>query len=195
MVYVPIMTFSGMEGILFKPMAITVATAVFGSLILAFVYIPAISAIVFRKGIKLRKNYFIIWIQPLYQKFLEGAINKKYLVSGIAVAVFALSIFVMTRLGTEFLPELDEGSILVEQVRMPSVTLQESVENSNWLAGKIMENIPEVQTVVPKTGRSDLANDWMGVHQVDVWVLLKPMEEWRDGMTKEKIQEQIKTIS
>jgi cobalt-zinc-cadmium resistance protein CzcA len=93
----------------------------------------------------------------------------------------------MTRLGTEFLPELDEGSILIEQVRMPSVTLEESMENADWLAGKIMENIPEVETVVPKTGRSDLANDWMGVHQTDVWVVLKPIEEWSKGVTKEDI--------
>ncbi len=77
-------------------------------------------------------------------------------------------------MGTEFLPELDEGSILVEQVRMPSVTLDQSIENANWLAGRLVQNIPEIETVVPKTGRSDLANDWMGVHQTDVWVVLKP---------------------
>jgi len=74
---------------------------------------------------------------------------------------------------------------------MPSVTLEESVENANWFAGKIMANIPEVATVVPKTGRSDLANDWMGVHQTDVWILLKPREEWRPGVTKERIEQEI----
>jgi heavy metal efflux system protein len=105
----------------------------------------------------------------------------------LAVGVFALSMFVMTRLGTEFLPELDEGSILVEQVRMPSVTLDESIENANWLGGKLMQNIPEIQTVVPKTGRSDLANDWMGVHQTDVWIVLKNPKEWRKGISKEDI--------
>jgi cobalt-zinc-cadmium resistance protein CzcA len=93
----------------------------------------------------------------------------------------------MSKLGTEFLPELDEGSILVEQVRMPSVTLEESMENADWLAGKLVANIPEIETVVPKTGRSDLANDWMGVHQTDVWVVLKPEKEWRKGITKQDI--------
>ena len=76
MVYVPIMTFEGMEGILYRPMAITVAAAVFGSLILAFVYVPAISAIIFRKGIKVRKNYLIDWLKPKYEQFLN-----KYLVT------------------------------------------------------------------------------------------------------------------
>jgi cobalt-zinc-cadmium resistance protein CzcA len=191
MVYVPIMTFSGMEGILFRPMAITVATAVFGALLLALVYVPAISAIVFRKGIRVRRNPVMEWLRPRYQSFLEKSLQKKPLVLTIAVSVFAVSMVILPFLGTEFLPELEEGSILVEEVRMPSVTLRESVENANWLAAQIMENIPEVETVVPKTGRSDLANDWMGVHQTDVWVLLKDPSEWRSGITKEDISEQI----
>ena len=187
MVYVPVMTFSGMEGILYRPMAITVATAVFGSLILALVYIPAMSAIVFKNGVKVRKNYVINWLKPRYQKFLELSLNKKAVTVGSAIVVFLSSLAVLPFLGTEFLPELDEGSILIEQVRMPSVTLEESVENANWLGGKLKADIPEIKTVVPKTGRSDLANDWMGVHQTDVWVVLKPMEQWRDGLSKEDI--------
>lgn len=191
MVYVPIMTFSGMEGILFRPMAITVAAAVLGSLLLALIFIPAISAIIFRKGVKVRKNRLINWLRPIYVKELGKYMERKWFVVIVAGAVFGASIFLMSKLGTEFLPELDEGSILIEQVRMPSVTLDESIENANWLAGKLVANIPEIQTVVPKTGRSDLANDWMGVHQTDVWVVLKSPEEWRDGMTKEDIITQI----
>lgn len=192
MVYVPIMTFSGMEGILFRPMAITVATAVFGSLILALVYVPAMSALIFRKGVKVRKNYVINWLKPRYQNFLENSLDHKFVTIGAAVVVFSASIIILPFLGTEFLPELDEGSILVEQIRMPSVTLEESVENANWFAGELMANIPEIKTVVPKTGRSDLANDWMGVHQTDVWVVLKPDDEWREGVVKEDIVEMIR---
>jgi heavy metal efflux system protein len=187
MVYLPIMTFSGMEGILFRPMAITVAAAVLGSLLLVLIFVPSMSAIVFKKGIRQRKNRLIDWLKPKYGNFLEKNLNKRGLILGLAVGIFALSLVVMSRLGSEFLPELDEGSILVEQVRMPSVTLEESIENANWLGGKLMENIPEIQTVVPKTGRSDLANDWMGVHQTDVWIVLKPPSEWRKGISKEDI--------
>ena len=187
MVYVPIMTFSGMEGILFRPMAITVAAAVLGSLILALVFVPAISSLFFRKGIRIRRNYVIEWIKPRYIAGLKQYMNRKVLIFSTTLIVFVISMIIMVRLGSEFLPELDEGSILIEQVRMPSVTLDESIENANWLAGKLMQNIPEIKTVVPKTGRSDLANDWMGVHQTDVWVVLKNLEEWRKGMTKEDI--------
>lgn len=191
MVYVPIMTFSGMEGILFRPMAITVGAAVLGSLILALVYVPALSALIFKNGVKVRRSTIINWLRPRYRSFLERSLNHKVVTISIAVSVFAISIVMIPFMGTEFLPELDEGSILVEQVRMPSITLDESVENANWLAGQIMANIPEVKTVVPKTGRSDLANDWMGVHQTDVWVVLKPMDEWRDGISKEDIVDEI----
>lgn len=192
MVYVPVATFGGMEGILFRPMAITVATAVFGSLILALVYVPAMAAIVFRKGVRVRRNYVMEWLKPRYQRFLEKNLDKKYRTVAIAFVFFLASLALIPFMGTEFLPELDEGSILVEQVRMPSVTLAESVENANWFAGRLMAGIPEIQTVVPKTGRSDLANDWMGVHQTDVWVILKPRDEWRKGITKDDIIEQIR---
>ncbi|MCF8223897.1 MAG: CusA/CzcA family heavy metal efflux RND transporter [Bacteroidales bacterium] len=191
MVYVPIMTFSGMEGVLFRPMAITVAAAVFGSLLLALIFIPAMSSIVFRKGVRTRKNRFINWLKPIYVRNLERYLNRRVLIMSTAGVIFLASVFLMTKMGTEFLPELDEGSILVEQVRMPSVTLEESVENANWFAGVLMKNIPEIKTVVPKTGRSDLANDWMGVHQTDVWVLLKPEKEWRKNITKDDIIKEI----
>jgi cobalt-zinc-cadmium resistance protein CzcA len=192
MVYVPVMTFSGMEGILYRPMAITVGAAVFGSLILALVYIPAISALIFRNGVKTRKNYVINWLKPRYERFLEFSLDKKGIIVGSAVFVFGVSMVIMPFLGTQFLPELDEGSILIEQVRMPSVTLSESVENANWLGRRLTENISEIKTVVPKTGRSDLANDWMGVHQTDVWVMLHPREEWRDGLNKQDIIDEIR---
>jgi cobalt-zinc-cadmium resistance protein CzcA len=155
------------------------------------VFVPAISSLIFIKGVKVRRNYFIDWIRPLYNKGLEDHIDRVRFVTISAVAIFGISMIVMSRLGTEFLPELDEGSILVEQVRMPSVTLKESMDNANWLAGKLVANIPEIKTVVPKTGRSDLANDWMGVHQTDVWVVLKPAGEWRKGIKKEDIISQI----
>ncbi len=191
MVYVPIMTFSGMEGILYRPMAITVAAAVLGSLILALIFIPAISSLVFRKGVKLRRNFLIDKLKPIYIKGLEKNITRRFYAISVALLIFIASMVVMARLGSEFLPELDEGSILIEQVRMPSVTLDESIENANWLAGMLIKNIPEIKTVVPKTGRSDLANDWMGVHQTDVWVVLKHPKEWRKGLTKEDIIDQI----
>lgn len=191
MVYIPIVTFEGIEGILYRPMAITVASALFGSLLLALTFVPALSAIVFKNGIKIRRNFLIEFLRPKYQKFLNKYLERKFVLIIPTLVVFIISLIIMFNMGTEFLPELDEGAILVEQIRMPSVTLSESVENSNWFAGKIKENIPEIKTVVCKTGRSDLANDWMGIHQTDVWIILKPKKEWRPGISKEDIIKQI----
>ncbi|MBN8586744.1 MAG: efflux RND transporter permease subunit [Rhodothermia bacterium] len=189
MVYVPIATFSGTEGILFRPMAITVATAVFGSLLLALVFVPAMAAIIFRKGVRIQQNRVMDWLKPRYTKLLARVLRNPRATMGSALSVFILALIWMPFLGTEFLPELDEGSILVEQVRLPSITLDESISRANVFAAKAKRAIPEIQTIVPKTGRSDLANDWMGVHQTDVWVILKPMDQWRPGITKTDIQD------
>lgn len=189
MVYVPIATFSGMEGILFRPMAMTVATAVFGSLLLALVFIPAMASLVFHKGVRVKPSPIMEWLRVKYEWALDYTLGHKKVVFGVAIGLFVLSLLALPFLGTEFLPELDEGSILVEQVRLPAITLSESVKRANVFAEKVKRNIPEVKTVVPKTGRSDLANDWMGVHQTDVWVILKPTNEWRKGVTKEGIQD------
>lgn len=193
-VYIPIMTFSGIEGILFRPMAITVVCALLGSLMLTFIYVPALSAIVFRNGVKARRNYIIDWLRPRYHNVLNAALNNKkpYLIG--AVTFLGVSISLLPFLGTEFLPELEEGSILVEQIRMPSVTLEESMNRADALAAKIIAQIPEVKSVIPKTGRSDLANDWMGVHQTDVFITLKPEEEWRAGLTKQDIIDEIEPM-
>jgi cobalt-zinc-cadmium resistance protein CzcA len=194
-VYIPVMTFSGMEGILYRPMALTVGMAVFGSLLLALVFVPAMMRLTYRKpkeGKKPKKeNRIIAWLKPRYRNFLDITLKHKWRTIGVALLVFAVSMFLMTRLGSEFLPELDEGSILIEEVRMPSVTLEESVEKADELAADLMANIPEIKTVVPKTGRSDLANDWMGVHQTDIWVILKERDEWRDGLEKQDIIDEI----
>ncbi|MFP4663504.1 MAG: efflux RND transporter permease subunit [Bacteroidales bacterium] len=190
-VYIPVMTFSGMEGILYRPMALTVSMAVFGSLLLALIFVPAMMSLTYRKPRKgkkpKRENRIIAWLKPRYRNFLNITLKYKWRTIGVALLVFAVSMFLMTRLGTEFLPELDEGAILIEEVRMPSVTLEESVEKANELSAKLMKNIPEIKTIVPKTGRSDLANDWMGVHQTDIWVILEPEKKWRDGIEKEDI--------
>lgn len=191
MVYLPVMTFSGIEGVLFRPMAITVATAVFGSLILTLVYIPAIASFVYRKGVAVKPMPWFEKVRSKYTHYLVKIMDHPGRTITFASVFFVLTMVLIPFMGTEFIPELDEGSILVEQIRMPSVTLDESVENANWFAGQIMAAIPEIKTVVPKTGRSDLANDWMGVHQTDVWVVLKPPSEWRSGFMKTDIIRQI----
>lgn len=193
-VYLPIATFSGMEGLLYRPMAITVASAVFGSLLLALIFVPAVASLAFRKGVRVRESKVFVRLQATYQKQLERRLAQVVPIVGGAALLFAISLGVLSQMGTEFLPELDEGAVLIEVVRPPGVTLDESVAKGDTLARRLLAHLPEIRTVIPKTGRSDLANDWMGIHQTDVWVLLHPPSTWRRGMTRERLESEMATL-
>ena len=193
MVYVPILTFEGMEGKMFAPMAFAVGFALLGSLILSFTYVPVASSFFLKPQKNRKENFVIRWLKPRYERRLSWSLHKTPIITGVAIAGFLASISLVPFMGTEFLPELDEGSFLVEFKRLPSVALSTSVEDGIEIQ-KELKGIPEVRTAVFKTGRPDLANDYMGVHQTDGFIMLKPRDEWRDGMTKPKIEEEIHEI-
>ena len=193
MVYVPILTFKGMEGKMFTPMAYAVGFAILGSLILIFTFVPVVSSWFLKVSKNPKENVVIRWLAPRYRRALQWSLanTAKTVIAALAVLVASLSLVPL--MGTEFLPELDEGSFLIEIKRLPSVALSESVEQGNKIQKEIMR-IPEVRTVVFKTGRPDLANDYMGLHETDGFVLLKPRDEWRDGVTKSDIEQELVAI-
>jgi cobalt-zinc-cadmium resistance protein CzcA len=190
LVYLPILTLEGLEGRMFRPMALTVAAALFGSLVLALVFVPAAAGFVFRRGAP--ESGFALrlaarldtWYAPL----LRSTIARPKLTALIAVVVLASSTFALRGLGTEFLPELDEGSILIETTRDPSVSLSTSVAMQREMERTLRE-IPEVTTVISRVGRPEIGSDPMGINRADVFVMLKPRNEWRPGVTKEKLVE------
>lgn len=192
LVYVPIMTLQGLEGRMFRPMAITVAMALFGSLLLALAFVPAAATFVFRKGA--REAAYAVrlerWLDSRYARILPGTIRRPALVVGVAVAVFGTTMLLVPRLGTEFLPELDEGSILVQATKDPSISLTHAAEVHRDIEAVIKET-PEVTTVVSRVGRAEVGSDPMGVNQSDVFVMLKPRDEWREDISKEDIEEEL----
>ena len=192
LVYVPIMTLQGLEGRMFRPMAITVAIALFGSLLLALIAVPAVATWLFRKGA--RESAYAVriehWLDHRYARLLGATMRRPALVVGAAVALFGATMLLVPRLGTEFLPELDEGSILLQATKDPSISLS--------FAGEIHRDIelvvrksPEVTTVVSRLGRAEVGSDPMGVNQSDVFVMLKPRDEWRPGLSKQDLIEEI----
>jgi cobalt-zinc-cadmium resistance protein CzcA len=186
-VYLPILSLQGIEGKMFKPMAYTVVFALLGALILTLTYVPVVSAFAFRKGkISEKESPIIKFLKPLYQKTLLYALNRKLLVVGAAVLIFAGSVFLFTRLGGEFIPTLDEGDILIELRRLPSISLTESIHTAQMLEAEL-KSIPEVINVVSKTGRPEIANDPMSIHQSDVYIRMKPREEWISAKTKDEM--------
>lgn len=186
-VYLPILSLQGIEGKMFKPMAYTVVFALLGALILTLTYVPVVSAFAFRKGkISEKESPIIKFLKPLYQKTLLYALNRKLLVVGTAVLIFAGSVFLFTRLGGEFIPTLDEGDILIELRRLPSISLTESIHTAQMLEAEL-KSIPEVINVVSKTGRPEIANDPMSIHQSDVYIRMKQREEWTSAKTKDEM--------
>jgi cobalt-zinc-cadmium resistance protein CzcA len=188
-VYLPILALQGMEGKLFKPMALTVLFALAGSLVLSLTLMPVLAAMFLPKQMEEKEPRLIHWFKALYRPVVERVVRFPGRTALAALSIFAISIPVALYRGAEFMPRLDEGDILIEVQRLPSATLEDSLAMSTQIE-KLIKKMPEVRTVFCRTGRPEIANDVMGVHQTDVWVMLKPIEDWprfksRDEMLAE----------
>ena len=192
LVYIPILSLQGLEGHLFRPMAITVGIALFGSLVLALAFVPALATWIFRRGA--RESQLAVrlssWLDGRYTPLLRRTMARPWLTIGIAVALFAGALFLVPRLGTEFLPELDEGSLMIEALRDPNVSLDKSLAMEQALE-RVVRMTPEVTTVLSQVGRAEIASDPSGVDRAEVFVMLKPRAQWRPGISKHGIQEEL----
>jgi cobalt-zinc-cadmium resistance protein CzcA len=189
-VYLPILTLEGTEGRMFKPMAMTVGMALVGSLLLTLTFIPVVSSLLLRDKKNHKEPRFIHLIRSLYTPLLERVLRRGGITLTVAVCVLVLSFSLVPLLGTEFLPELDEGAILVQPIRMPSISLSESIEIEKRVQQIIMQ-FPEVEFVVGRLGRPDLATDPMGINLSDIYVTLKPKNQWETAGTKDELVEQM----
>src|SRR5437763_550341 len=188
LVYVPILTLGGVEGKMFRPMAATVLFALIGSLILALTLMPVLSWFAFRKGVKEKQTWLMRRLHALYELLLAKSLHHPVLISVVAFAVFALSLLGATRLGAVFIPQLDEGSILVMMYRVPGISIDESL-HGNEIIEKVLREFPEVQYVFSRTGRPEVATDPMALDQSDVYVILKSISEWPKPRTKSALIE------
>ena len=189
-VYLPILMLDGSAGKLFFPMAVTVLLCLLGSLIVSMTVMPALASLFlpFRNKHPARESVVMRIALAIYRPVLSFVLAKPIatLVSAIGLTLFAIPIAL--QLGGEFMPRLEEGDLLIEAVRLPSATLEDSVNMTTRIEAIVMRH-PEVKTVFCKTGRPEIANDIMGVHQTDVWVMLHPKEQWAAGVTRETLIE------
>ncbi len=192
LVYLPILTLQGLEGRMFQPMALTVSMALFGSLLLALLFVPAAATWLFRKGAPESRHAVRLagWLDRRYAPLLRRTMARPRTTALIAAGIFAATMVLVPRLGTEFLPELDEGALLIQPTRDPSISLTHSVEVAGAIE-RVVGRVPEVRTVVSRIGRPDIGSDPMGVNQSDVFVMLTPRSAWRSGITKEDIEEEL----
>ena len=182
-VYIPIFALEGMEGRMFKPMAFTVVCAVIGSLVLALVFVPAAS-LALLKHVHSEPIAVEERLRERYQRALRWTFRHGAPIVGTAALLVVVSIFSLTRIGSEFMPKLDEGAILINTRRTPSISLADANKLS-LLAERVVKKFPEVLTVVTKAGRPDLATEAMGLYEGDLYVILKPRDEWTTAKSPE----------
>jgi cobalt-zinc-cadmium resistance protein CzcA len=187
-VYLPILTLEGVEGKMFKPMALTVVFALVGSLILALTLMPVLAALLFRGDTAEREPRVMHWLKARYEPALAWAVARPGLTGVASAGVFVASLALLPFLGAEFLPKLGEGSMALQAWRLPSVSLSESVK-STTLIEKVLKQFPEVVTVVSRTGQAEIPTDPMGVETSDIYVILKDQAEWTTARTREGLVE------
>ncbi|MGE3177343.1 MAG: efflux RND transporter permease subunit [Vicinamibacterales bacterium] len=185
-VYLPVLTLQGVEGKMFRPMALTVVFALIGSLVLALTLMPVLASLGLKDSAGDHEPRFVHWLKARYRPWLHRTVARPLLTAGIASAVFVVSMGLVPLMGGEFIPKLDEGALALQAWRLPSVSLTESLK-STTLIEKTLRQFPEVVTVVSRTGQAEIPTDPMGVETSDIYVILKDHSEWTTASSKEDL--------
>ncbi len=195
MVYLPIFTLSGVEGKMFHPMAFTVALALTGALLFSVTFVPAGVALLVAGHVSEHENALMRNARRLYLPGLEWALDHRTTVVVAAVALVSGSVVLATRLGSEFVPSLDEGDIALHAMRIPGTGLEQSVAMQQELEAELRE-FPEVERVFSKLGTADVATDPMPPSVTDTFIMLKPPEDWPDPTkTKSELLEELEAAA
>jgi cobalt-zinc-cadmium resistance protein CzcA len=182
-VYLPILSLTGIEGKMFKPMALTVVFALAGSLILSLTYVPAAMSFILKGHVSEKESFIISRVKRWYGPGLEFVRRHRVPALAVATVLVIVSGFILPLLGSEFIPRLDEGVLLIGSRQMPSVSLAESTRNHTQIE-RVLHTFPEVMRVVSRIGRPEVSNDPMSVDQADIYVTLKPPSEWTSARTR-----------
>ncbi len=178
-VYLPIFALTGVEGKMFHPMAFTVVAALLGAMILSVTFIPAAVALFIGNKVGEKENRLMVWAKRGYAPMLDWAMASKPLVLTIAAVSVALSGLLVTRMGSEFIPSLNEGDIALHALRIPGTSLTQAIAMQNELE-RVVKTFPEVDKIFAKIGTAEIATDPMPPNVADNFVMLKPLSEWPD---------------
>ncbi|MCL5745435.1 MAG: CusA/CzcA family heavy metal efflux RND transporter [Acidobacteria bacterium] len=192
-VYLPILTLTGVEGKMFYPMAFTVLAALLGAMILSVTFVPAAVALFLTGRISEKENALVLWAKKAYAPTLRIVLRNRLATVLGAMVLLVLSGLMGVRLGTEFLPSLNEGDLLVHALRIPGTSLSTAVEMQHALERKL-KTYPEVDYVFSKIGTAEIATDPMPPSVADTYVMLKPPSKWPDpGRSKASLVAQLET--
>ena len=191
LVFLPLFTLEGFEGKMFSPLAFTISFALLGSLIFSLTLVPTLCTFFLKQKPLAHDPFHIRWLKQIYLTALKPCVRHPWRVVLVALLSLGGAFALVPRIGTEFLPALDEGSIAVQTFRIPSISMTESLALQGK-AEKLLKQFPEVIDVVSKTGRADIASDPMGIELSDVIVTLKPHEEWTTTKSKDELVEKMR---
>lgn len=189
-VYLPILSLTGIEGKMFKPMALTVVFALLGSLILSLTYVPAAMTFLLRGYVSEKESLLIRIVKRWYRPALAFMQTKRLYAIAVATILVIISAVIFPFLGSEFIPRLDEGSLAVQVQQLPSVSLTQSIKTTTEVE-KVLRRFPEVTKVVSKTGRAEVATDPMSIDFSDLYLELKPPSQWTTTHSKAELVEKM----
>jgi cobalt-zinc-cadmium resistance protein CzcA len=193
-VFIPILSLQGVEGKMFIPMASTFCFALLGAMILCFTYVPVVSALLITPRSKKETNFstrFIAWLHKLYQPVLLRALRWRFALLAMALALLVGCGWIFSRMGSEFVPTLDEGDFVIQPVLKTGTSLSETIELITRME-QILKTFPEVEQVVTRIGAAEVPTDPMSMEETDVIITLRPPNEWETAKSKDELAEHFK---
>ena len=194
-VFIPILSLSGVEGKMFKPMALTFSFALIGAMILCFTYVTVVASIFLKPSNASDKNIAVRlmkWINKIYEPVIQWALESKRLVLSIASFLLVLSIYLYSTMGGEFVPTLDEGDFVIQPVLKTGTSLNNTVKITTEIEKILLNKFPEVKQVVTRIGAAEVPTDPMSMEESDVIIILKPKNEWTSASSKDELADKFK---
>ena len=191
-VYLPVFALTGVEGKMFTPMAFTVVTALLGAMILSVTFVPAAVALFIGKRVTEKESIFIRAAKKAYRPALDIALANKAVVLTVAIVAIILSGLIGARMGSEFIPSLNEGDFAIQALRVPATSLTQSVEMQQQLERKLIKEFPQIERIFARTGTAEVASDAMPPNISDAYVMLKPKDQWPDpNLSRDELIRQV----
>ena len=191
-VFLPLLTLQGLEGKLFTPVALTIVFALSGSLILSLTVIPVVASYLMTK-VSHEEPWLPRKLQQLYQPSLAWCLDNSKKVFVLVGSMLAVTVLVFGQIGSTFMPNMDEGDIILQVEKLPSITLAQSVILDGQIQKNLLKNIPEIESIIARTGADELGLDPMGLNETDTFLVLRPKEEWQVA-DKMALIEKIRTV-
>ncbi|MCB9258383.1 MAG: CusA/CzcA family heavy metal efflux RND transporter [Ignavibacteriales bacterium] len=193
-VFIPILSLTGVEGKMFKPMALVFSFALIGTMIFGFTYVPVIAALFLKPSNESKNNVskkFMAFLMKMYKPSIEWALKRRKLVLILSVVLLAVASFAFSRMGAEFVPTLDEGDFVIQPVLKTGTSLTKTINTITEME-KILKGFPEVKNVVSRIGAAEVPTDPMSMEESDVIITLKPKSEWTSAESKDELADKFK---